>query len=138
MGMIKEVKEKIVSKKNKKDKFEAKSKLSLVILIVDKFQEEAIKNIMIKNKCSAVFVKHGYGCADPSIYETLYLVEKTKSIMFALINDDDYEELKEELLKRLHYSDYTKGIIMKVDISSIIGKSLYNFFSHNEYMKEVE
>lgn len=138
MEKVKKVKEKIQQRRAKKPKFEAIDKLSLVIVIVDKFQEEAIKSIMIKNKCSAVFIKHGYGCADPSIYETLYLVEKQKSIMYALVNDNDYDNLKEKLLERLHYSDYTKGIIMKIDVSSIIGKSIYNFFSHNDYMKEVK
>lgn len=112
--------------------------LGYMLVIVDKFLEEPIRHQMSKHGCSAVFIKHGYGTAKKSFYETTHLVEKQKAMLFSLVTEEVYENVKAAIIEKLNTSKYAKGVILFKKLSSIVGVSNYKFFSHHGYVKEVK
>jgi hypothetical protein len=112
--------------------------LGYMLVIVDKYLEDSMRFIMKKNGCSAVFIKHGYGSATKSFYESNHLVERQKSLLFSLVTENDYYNVKEQIIKKLNTNKFTKGVVLFKKLSSIGGVTNYKFFSHHEYVKEVK
>ena len=138
--MEEKLNKKVVSKK-KKQSFETSNEIKVLgymLVIVDKYLEDSIRHIMKKYGCSAVFIKHGYGSATKSFYESTHLVEKQKALLFSLVTEDVYVAVKEKIVNKLNTSNYAKGVILFKKLSSMCGVSSYKFFSHHEYVKEVK
>lgn len=125
-------------KKERYDKKHEIQPLGYMTIIVDRFQEDSIKHILIKNGCSAVFVKHGHGSASKDIYDNLHLVQYHKSILFAIVNINEYPKIKKAVIAKFNGSNYSRGIIGLIKLSSIGGVTNYKFFSHQDYLKEVK
>lgn len=133
--------EKKVTSRKKKQSFETSNEIKVLgymVVIVDKYLEDSTRHIMKKYGCSAVFIKHGYGSATKSFYESTHLVEKQKAILFTLVTEEIYLTVKEKIIKKLNTSNYAKGVILFKKLSSIGGVSNYKFFSHHDYVKEIK
>lgn len=130
-----------IKSKSKKPSFEKTNTikpLGYMMVIVDKYLEDSIRSIMKKNGCSAVFIKHGYGSASKTFYESNHLVERQKAILISIVTEDVYTAAKGSIIKKLNSNKYSKGVILFKKLSSMCGVSSYKFFSHHEYVKEVK
>lgn len=119
------------------DKENKIDKLSLIIVIVNKGQGVSIENILLKNKCSATFTFHGVGTASKETYLNT-LVENKKSVVIGVIKDEEYENIKENLLKRFEISKYAKGVAFKIPMKSVGGVSVYKYLSQFGYIAKKE
>lgn len=126
-------------KKINKPSFEKENRivpLGYMLVIVDKFLEDSIIHVMKKYGCSAVFIKHGYGSATKSFYESTHLVEKQKALLFTLVTEEIYSTVKEKIIKKLNTSNYAKGVILFKKLSSIGGVSNYKYYTRWVYWRK--
>ena len=88
-------------------------KLGYMVVIVDKYLEDSIRSILKK-------------------------VEQSKAILFTLVTEEKYYQLKELVIEKLNTSKFAKGLILYKILSSIGGVSNYKFFAQHDYVKEVK
>lgn len=114
------------------------NKLILLFIIVNQGQGETIQNLLTKYKVSSSYAFHGVGTAKKEYYLQDFNINK-KTIIISVVSLDEYNLIiKNELIKRFSISRYAKGIFFTIDLKSIVGVSVYKYFTKTDFVKEKE
>lgn len=108
-------------------------KVSLVMTIVSDGQENAITKILFDNGASDAFTTHGWGTAPSEIYDFMG-VSNRKRIIFSLIRDNDWGNIKPALETRFGVSQSAKGVAILSELSTLNGVAVYKFITNNRHV----
>ena len=128
----KKVNKKKVVEEEVQPAFETRSdikKLHLYIVIVPRGQGENIIKILKSNKSSAQFVQIGEGTATNSIRDILNIEDTSKEIIYSIIREDVFEDLKKEIDVYFIASKRNRGIAFSIPLTSIVGVKMYKFLT---------
>ena len=105
-------------------------KAKLFITIVDRNKVEFYTDVLSQFESNLQLVMYGNGTASLSTLRTLGLTNE-KGIIFSVIRDDLVNKVKDTLDTKFKTIRNGKGISVVVPISSVMGKSLYQFMINN-------
>ena len=105
-------------------------KAKLFITIVDRNKVEFYTDVLSQFESNLQLVMYGNGTASLSTLRTLGLTNE-KGIIFSVIRDDLVNKAKDTLDTKFKTIRNGKGISVVVPISSVMGKSLYQFMINN-------
>ena len=105
-------------------------KAKLFITIVDRNKVEFYTDVLSQFESNLQLVMYGNGTASLSTLRTLGLTNE-KGIIFSVIREDLVNKVKETLDTKFKTIRNGKGISVVVPISSVMGKSLYQFMINN-------
>lgn len=105
-------------------------KAKLFITIVDRNKVEFYTDVLSQYESNLQLVMYGNGTASLSTLRTLGLTNE-KGIIFSVIRDDLVNKVKDTLDTKFKTIRNGKGISVVVPISSVMGKSLYQFMINN-------
>ena len=105
-------------------------KAKLFITIVDRNKVEFYTDVLSQFESNLQLVMYGNGTASISTLRTLGLTNE-KGIIFSVIRDDLVNKVKDTLDTKFKTIRNGKGISVVVPISSVMGKSLYQFMINN-------
>ena len=102
----------------------------LFITIVDRNKVEFYTDVLSQFESNLQLVMYGNGTANNATLELLGL-NNEKGIIFSVIRDDLVNKVKDTLDTKFKTIRNGKGISVVVPISSVMGKSLYQFMINN-------
>ena len=105
-------------------------KAKLFITIVDRNKVEFYTDVLSQFESNLQLVMYGNGTANNSTLELLGL-NNEKGIIFSVIREDLENIVKDTLDNKFKTIRNGKGISVIVPISSVMGKSLYQFMINN-------
>ena len=105
-------------------------KAKLFITIVDRNKVEFYTDVLSQFESNLQLVMYGNGTANNSTLELLGL-NNEKGIIFSVIREDLENVVKDTLDNKFKTIRNGKGISVIVPISSVMGKSLYQFMINN-------
>lgn len=105
-------------------------KAKLFITIVDRNKVEFYTDVLSQFESNLQLVMYGNGTANNSTYELLGL-NNEKGIIFSVIREELENTVKDTLDEKFKTIRNGKGISVIVPISSVMGKSLYQFMINN-------
>ena len=105
-------------------------KAKLFITIVDRNKVEFYTDVLSQFESNLQLVMYGNGTANNSTLELLGL-NNEKGIIFSVIREDLENAVKDTLDNKFKTIRNGKGISVIVPISSVMGKSLYQFMINN-------
>lgn len=105
-------------------------KAKLFITIVDRNKVEFYTDVLSQFESNLQLVMYGNGTASISTLTTLGL-NNEKGIILSVIREDLVNKVKETLDTKFKTIRNGKGISVVVPISSVMGKSLYQFMINN-------
>ena len=105
-------------------------KAKLFITIVDRNKVEFYTDVLSQFESNLQLVIYGNGTASNSTIELLGL-NNEKGIILSVIRDDLEKIAKDTLEEKFRTIRNGKGISVVVPISSVMGKSLYQFMINN-------
>ena len=105
-------------------------KAKLFITIVDRNKVEFYTDVLSQFESNLQLVMYGNGTANNSTYELLGL-NNEKGIIFSVIREELENTVKYTLDEKFKTIRNGKGISVIVPISSVMGKSLYQFMINN-------
>ena len=103
-------------------------RLKFFITIVDHNHHKEVLKILRNHESGLGFITHGRGTGTKEIYDLLGLSDVHKDIIFAVVKADQIETLKKEI--GAFFVKESKGIAFAIDISSVIGSSIYKYLSN--------
>jgi len=104
--------------------------LILFITIVNFGQSKFIENIFQNCKASASFVQLGTGTANREALDILGIENNGKDVIYSIVSEDKQDEIKKELAAFFVMNKKTRGITMTIKLDSMIGVTLYKFFTN--------
>ena len=107
-------------------------KAKLFITIVDRNKVEFYTDVLSQFESNLQLVMYGNGTANNSTLELLGL-NNEKGIIFSVIREDLENTVKYTLDEKFRTIRNGKGISVIVPISSVMGKSLYQFMINNRH-----
>ncbi len=102
----------------------------LFITIVDRNKVEFYTDVLSQFESNLQLVMYGNGTANNATLELLGL-NNEKGIIFSVIRDDLVKQVKDTLDDKFKSIRNGKGVSVIVPISSVMGKSLYQFMINN-------
>jgi hypothetical protein len=106
------------------------SKMKFFVTIVNHRYDKEILAILYKHEVALSFITHGRGTGTKEIYDILGLSDIRKDIVFAVVKSERVESLKKEIAAFYEHEKGAKGIAFGVDISAVIGLSIYKYLSN--------
>lgn len=110
------------------DRVQPLSRLKFFITIVNHNHYKEVLKILRNHESGLGFITHGRGTGTKEIYDLLGLSDVHKDIIFAVVKADQIETLKKEIAA--FFVKESKGIAFAIDISSVIGSSIYKYLSN--------
>lgn len=104
------------------------SRLKFFVTIVNHNHHKEILKILKTFESGLNFITHGRGTGTKEIYDLLGLSDVRKDIIFAVIKADQIENVKKEVAA--YFKKESKGIAFAIDISSVIGTSIYKYLAN--------
>ena len=102
----------------------------LFITIVDRNKVEFYTDVLSQFESNLQLVMYGNGTANNATLELLGL-NNEKGIIFSVIREDLVKKVKDTLDDKFKSIRNGKGVSVIVPISSVMGKSLYQFMINN-------
>lgn len=132
--VVKNIKNAANSKKNdtKPKAFEDKpnlSKLVLVVVVVDLGISKSVEKLLQNLGSSMQFTHNGRGTASKEILNVLGVVDNSKGVVNAVINEDRWDDVKKELSIFFAASKKNRGIAFTIPFSSVVGVRIYKYLS---------
>ncbi|MFA5481567.1 MAG: hypothetical protein WC282_04225 [Bacilli bacterium] len=106
------------------------AKLKFFVTIVTHSYQKDVLKILKNYEVGISFITHGYGTGTREIYAILGLSDVRKDLVFAVIKSENAEKIKAEIEKMFKQSRDAKGIAFAIDISSVIGLSIYKYLTN--------
>ena len=103
--------------------------LSLVGIVVNDGQSSAIGRILVDARASVFFTCHGHGTSTNDFYDVFGLGNPNKQVLMSLIRDETWARIRQKLVDRFAYSEWSKGIAFLIPIDSLMGVSAYKFLT---------
>lgn len=110
--------------------------MRLFVVIVKHHYDKEIVEILKKHEVSLIFITHGRGTVTKEFYDVLGLSDVHKDIVFGVVKTENMEAVKSEVANFYHIEKHAKGIAFAIDISSIIGLSIYKYLSNTRTIGE--
>jgi len=110
------------------DRVQPLSRLKFFITIVNHNHYKEVLKILKNHESGLGFITHGKGTGTKDIYDLLGLSDVHKDIIFAVVKADQIETLKKEIAA--FFVKESRGIAFAIDISSVIGSSIYKYLSN--------
>ena len=105
-------------------------KAKLFITIVDRNKVEFYTDVLSGFQSNLQMVMYGNGTASNATLELLGL-NNEKGVIFSVIQEELVKEVKQTLEEKFKTIRNGKGVAVIVPISSVMGKSLYQFMINN-------
>jgi len=112
------------------DKTNAVKKLKLFIAIVSHSHQKDVLELLKHLEVGMSFITHGHGTGTQEIYEILGLGDNRKDLVFAVIKAENAAKFKAEMAALFARSRDAKGVAFAIDISSVIGVSIYKYLTN--------
>ena len=102
--------------------------LRLFMVVVNSGQANAITKYLFDLNIGASFVTSGEGTAE-EYHDILNAIGQRKQVIWALVPLNKVDTIKEKLKNRFSLSKASQGMALSIKVSSIVGVTLYKFFS---------
>ena len=102
--------------------------LKLFMIVVNSGQSNAIDKYLFDLNIAASFITNGEGTAKET-NDIFGVTGQRKQIIWALVPNNKVSDIKEKLKNRFSISKASQGMALSIKVSSIVGVSLYKFFS---------
>lgn len=112
------------------------ARLKFFITIVKHRYDKEVLNIINKHEVGLSFITHGRGTGPKEIYDILGLSDVRKDIVFSVVKDEQIASLKQEIAAFYQREKAAKGIAFAIEISSVIGLSIYKYLSNTRTIGE--
>lgn len=109
---------------------ESIQKAKLIITIVDRNKVEFYADVISTFEANLQMVMYGHGTAPTEALELLGL-NNEKGIILSVVREDKIKKVLNSLEEKFRTVRNGKGVATVVPISSVIGKSLYQFMINN-------
>ncbi|MFA5421632.1 MAG: hypothetical protein WC344_02395 [Bacilli bacterium] len=106
------------------------AKMKFFVVIVNHSHSKEIVRIMNQHEVGLSFITLGRGTGTREIYEILGLSDVRKDIVFSVVKSCNLEAVKAKVAAYFSQAKETKGIAFAVEISSVIGVSIYRYLSN--------
>jgi nitrogen regulatory protein PII len=138
LAVVEEDKKAILQPAEKKSYEESHilERLGFLITIVNEGQDGAIVKILMDHSASVAFSSHGKGTASSDLYEVFGLSNNAKQVIFSLIKQSAWPEIKAGIEERFAVSNFAKGLAVLVDVDSLCGVSAYKFLTNTRTLSE--
>lgn len=114
----------------------AVSYLKFFVTVINHNHHKDVLSLLKKYEVGLNFITHGRGTATREIYDILGLSDVRKNIIFSVVKAERTDELKSELAKMFAKGKDAKGIAFAINISSVIGLSIYKYLSNTRTIGE--
>ncbi|MFA5686658.1 MAG: hypothetical protein WCZ47_01810 [Bacilli bacterium] len=121
---------KLLSKENKIEK------MKLLITITNYGYGKKVLRFIKKYEVALNFSVYGRGTGTQEIYRLLGLSDRRKEIIFSIVKNTHLPLLKEDINNFYLQKKEAKGIAFSVDISSVIGTSIYKYLTNTRTLGE--
>jgi len=118
------------------DKSHSVAPMRLLVVIVKHHYDKEIVDILHKHEVSLIFITHGRGTVTKEFYDVLGLSDVRKDIVFGVVKTENMEAVKGEIAAFYHEKKHAKGIAFAINISSVIGLSIYKYLSNTRTIGE--
>ncbi len=128
-----------IKKSRKSSKNEAKPKafedkpdldrLVLLVVVVDLGVSRVVEKLLQNLGSSMQFTHNGRGTASKEILNVLGVVDNSKGVVNAIINEDCMEDVRTELNIFFAASKKNRGIAFTIPFSSVVGVRIYKYLS---------
>ena len=112
------------------------SRLKFFVTIIKHHYDKDVLKILNKHEVGISFITHGRGTGTKGIYDILGLSDTRKDIIFSIVKADQIASLKQEIATFYAREKDAKGIAFAIDISSVIGLSIYKYLSNTRTIGE--
>lgn len=112
------------------------SPMRLLVVIVKHHYDKEIIEILKQHEVSLIFITHGRGTVTKEIYDVLGLSDVRKDIVFGVVKTENMEVVKSDIASFYRVEKDAKGIAFAIDISSVIGLSIYKYLSNTRTIGE--
>ena len=116
---------------NSKTKNVSSNRLMLLITVVNRKKAEFFVDLIQNLGANMQFVSFGEGTADASMRSIMGLTDSEKAVIFSVIKEDNQDMILRTIDDKFKSIKDGKGISYTVPFSSVIGASIFNFFSDN-------
>ena len=121
-----------VVKKNKKaqtpkEKLTAPKKIKILFTIVERRKVDFYLDVLEGYEVNLQTVFYGKGTAPSEIAHYLGLVNDDKAVILSIVREDKIKEILIAYEDKYFKTKHGQGIAFTVPISSVIGKSIYEF-----------
>ena len=114
-------------------------RLNLMTTIINRNLSKKYLNLYKENGLHVMFVTLGAGTASGDILDYLGLEATEKAVVFSVVEEQVWQQLKKELRQKLQIDAPGEGIAFIVPLSSVGGKKALEFLAETEnYKKEEE
>ncbi len=110
------------------DKTNSVSRLEFFITIVNQNHAREVLRILKAHESGLGIITRGRGTGTREIYDLLGLSDLRKDIVFSIVKADKIEALKKDIA--VFFKKESKGIAFSIEISSVIGLSIYKYLSN--------
>ena len=118
------------------DQTHAVSRLKFFVTVINHNHHKDVLSILKNYEVGLNFITHGRGTATREIYEILGFSDVRKDIIFSIVKAERTDELKNELAKMFAKGKDAKGIAFAINITSVIGLSIYKYLSNTRTIGE--
>ena len=110
--------------------------MRLMVIIVKHHYDKEIVEILHRHEVSLIFITHGRGTVTKELYDVLGLGDVRKDIVFGVVKTAKMEAVKKDIADFYRKEKHAKGIAFAIDISSVIGLSIYKYLSNTRTIGE--
>lgn len=107
------------------------NRLMLLITVVNRKKSEFYADYIQSLGANMQMVSFGAGTADASMQNLLGMTDTEKAVIFSVIREEKQDEILLSIGEKFRTIKNGKGIAYTVPFSSVIGVSVFNFFSDN-------
>lgn len=107
------------------------NKLKVLITVVSRSKADFYMDCIQSFGVNMQMVLYGQGTAPREIASAMGLTESDRAVIFSMIGEDRLKAALESLEEKFNTIAGGKGIAYTVPMSSIIGKSIFNFLCDN-------
>lgn len=110
-------------------------KLKLLVTVVNRPKAEFYLDVLSQFEVNCQMVTGGKGTAYSELVDMLGL-NIQKAVILSVIREDMTDAIMHCLEEKFHTIRNGKGIAFTIPMSSVIGVSIYQFLSNNQFKKE--
>lgn len=115
------------------------SKLCLMTTIINRKQSKKYLKLYQEDGIEVMFITLGAGTASGDVLDYLGLEASEKSVIFTVLEEENWLKVKKDLRRKLQIDAPDGGIAFVVPLSSIGGRKTLQFLTTNqEFQKEEE
>lgn len=107
------------------------NKLKILVTIVNRSKADFYMDYIQSFGANMQLVFYGKGTAPQEILTAIGLADSERAVIFSIIGEDKLPAALESLGERFKTIAGGKGIAYTIPLSSVIGKSIFNFLSDN-------